>query len=201
MTAQHLTARGERTRARIVAAAASVIDTRGVDAASCEQILGLAEASKSQLYHYFDGKEDLVRAVIDLRFGEAVEQQRPWLAHLDSFDGIRAWFDGLIELNTAYGSPGCILGTLAAELADRDEQARSDLARCFTVLESYLTEGLRAMQARGELAADADPEALASGAYAAMQGGLLQAKARKDPRQLVHALDAAFTYLRSASTG
>jgi AcrR family transcriptional regulator len=45
MPAQHLTARGERTRARIVAAAASVIDTRGVDAASCEQILGLAEAS------------------------------------------------------------------------------------------------------------------------------------------------------------
>ena len=200
MDTQHLTARGERTRARIVATAASVIEDRGVEAASCEQILALAKASKSQLYHYFHGKDELVRAVIDLRFREALECQQPWLAHLDTFDGIRAWFDALIELNRASGSPGCILGTLAAELADRDEAARCDLAQCFTALEGYLTEGLRAMQARGELTADADPETLAGGAYAAMQGGLLQAKARKDPQLLVHALDAAFTYLRSAST-
>ena len=61
----------------------------------------------------------------------------------------------------------------------------------------YLIEGLRAMQARGELEAAAEPEVLASGTFAALQGGLLQAKARQDPRQLVNALDAAFTYLRS----
>jgi TetR/AcrR family transcriptional repressor of nem operon len=201
MDTQHLTARGERTRARIVATAASVMEDRGVEAASCEQILALAKASKSQLYHYFHGKDELVRAVIELRFREALEHQQPWLEHLDTFDGIRTWFDAIIELNRASGTPGCILGTLAAELADRDEAARCDLAQCFTALEGYLTEGLRAMQARGELTNDADPETLASGAYAAMQGGLLQAKARKDPQLLVHALDAAFTYLRSASTG
>ena len=197
METQHLTAKGERSRARIVEAAATVIADRGVDAASCDQILALAGASKSQLYHYFRGKEDLVRAVIQLRFEQVLEFQHSWLTNLDTFEGIREWFDGVIEMNRAAGSPGCVLATISAEIADRDEQARCDVAYCFETWEAYLADGLRAMRARGELATSAEPEVLASGAFAALQGGLLQAKARQDPQQLANALDAAYTYLRS----
>lgn len=200
MTKQPLTARGQQTRARIVEAAARVMAAEGVEGATCDEILAAARASKSQLYHYFDGKDELVHAVIGLRFEEAVSTQLALLEHLDSLEGLRAWFDWVVETNVAAGMPGCVLGTLAAEIADRDDTARDVLAGCFEALEGYVVRGLTAMQERGELAVDASPEAVGSAVFAAMQGGLLQAKARRRPELLGYALDAAEAYVRSFAT-
>ena len=58
------TERGRRTRDRIVAAAAALIERQGAEATGLDQVLAEANASKSQLYHYFTDKQDLVRAVI-----------------------------------------------------------------------------------------------------------------------------------------
>ena len=60
-----LTPKGERTRARIVAAAARLIYERGVAGTTLEDVRTAAEVSGSQLSHYFAGKDELVQAVID----------------------------------------------------------------------------------------------------------------------------------------
>ena len=59
-----LTAKGERTRARIVEAAAGLIFERGVAGTSLDDIRSAAGVSGSQLSHYFAGKDELVQAVI-----------------------------------------------------------------------------------------------------------------------------------------
>jgi TetR/AcrR family transcriptional regulator, transcriptional repressor for nem operon len=192
-----LTERGRRSRERIVDAAATVVAERGAEGASLDQILAAAGASKSQLYHYFSDKSDLVRAVIAQRFGETVDGQETVLAELDSFDAIRRWFDMLIVENENHGCPGCALGTLASELADRDEAARADLVGCFAAWMSYLVDGLERMRARGDLIDRAEPRRLANAVFASLQGGLLLSKTSKDPQYLCDALDAAYAYLRS----
>ena len=146
-----LTERGRRSRERIVEAAAAAMADRGAGGCSLDQILEAAGASKSQLYHYFADKNDLVRAVIARRVGETLDCQGPMLGELDSLADIRRWFDWLIANNQDLGCPGCPLGTLANELADRDETARVDLAGGFDTWMSYVIEGLARMQARGEL--------------------------------------------------
>jgi TetR/AcrR family transcriptional regulator, transcriptional repressor for nem operon len=191
------TERGRRSRERIVDAAEAVIAECGVEGASLDQILAGARASKSQLYHYFSDKDDLVVAVIATRLDRMVEAQEPWLTKLDSFAAIRRWFDWLLEQNEAHGFPGCGLGTLANELADRDEAARAELARCFGDWQRYLVDGLERMRARGGLVPGADPRRLATAVFAGLQGGLLLSKTYKDTEPLRVALDAAFTYLRS----
>jgi len=191
------TQRGRRSRERIVGAAAAVIAERGVEGASLDQILAVASASKSQLYHYFSGKDELVRAVIACRFDETLESQMPWLTDLDSFAAIRRWFDMLLERNEAHGFPGCGIGTLANELADRDEAARAELATCFARWERYLVDGLERMRSRGDLVQSADPQRLATAVFAGLQGGLLVSKTFKAAEPLRAALDAAFAYLRS----
>ena len=60
-----LTPKGERTRARIVAAAAALIHERGVAGTTLDDVRAAAEVSGSQLSHYFAGKDELVQAVID----------------------------------------------------------------------------------------------------------------------------------------
>lgn len=49
----------------------------------------------------------------------------------------------------------------------------------------------------GKLSRRADPERLGVATMAAHQGGMLLPEARRDPRQLRIALDAAFAHLRS----
>jgi TetR/AcrR family transcriptional repressor of nem operon len=200
MAHEPTTDRGRRSRDKIVAAASALIDAHGVRGAGLDQILATAGASKSQLYHYFADKDDLVRTVIADRFQHVVAAQMPLLGKLDSWTAIRRWLDTLISENDEHGLPGCPIGTLANELADRDEAARADLAACFATWERYLVEGLESMRTRGQLVRDANPKRLATAVFASLQGGLLLAKTQKDIEPLRVALDAAYTHLRSHRT-
>jgi AcrR family transcriptional regulator len=188
------TARGRATRERIVAAACGLIAERGVAETSLDDVIERAGASKSQLYHYFQDRPALLRAVVDSN-GELVLGGLP---RLDGWKAIRSWFDALVELQVERGaSRGCPVGSLVGQLAESDEQARLALAAAFDDWERRLREGLRAMQRSGRLEPRADPEKLANVTLAAIQGGLLLTQARRDPGQLANALDAAYAQLRA----
>jgi TetR/AcrR family transcriptional regulator, transcriptional repressor for nem operon len=192
-----LTERGRRSRERIVDAAASLVSERGAGGVRLDQILEAAGASKSQLYHYFSDKEDLVRAVIARRIGETVHCQGPQLDKVDSLADLRRWFDWLIEQNAERDCPGCPLGTLASELSGCDEAARVDLTCGFDTWIGFVVEGLERMKLSGELDERADPRRLGAAVFASLQGGLLLSKTYKDPQYLRDALDAAYAHLLS----
>ncbi|MGO9956848.1 MAG: TetR/AcrR family transcriptional regulator [Solirubrobacteraceae bacterium] len=59
-----LTRKGQKTRQRIVDAAADLIFQEGVADTTIEDVRAAADVSSSQLYHYFDDKPALVRAVV-----------------------------------------------------------------------------------------------------------------------------------------
>jgi TetR/AcrR family transcriptional regulator, transcriptional repressor for nem operon len=138
--------------------------------------------------------------VIARRYDQLIDAQAPLLAKLDSWAAIRRWLDMWVDQTQATGYHGCPLGTLANELADRDDAARTDLAACFAAWEAYLVDGLTHMKDRGDLAPNADPRQLATAAFASLQGGLLLAKTHKDVEPLRVALDAAYAHLRSFRT-
>jgi AcrR family transcriptional regulator len=188
---RRLTRRGRETRERIVAAAAELIFERGVAETTLEDIRAAAGVSGSQVYHYFEGKQALVRAVIDHQAEAVLANQGTHLDHLDTVPGLRAWRDLLVEhQRTLQCRGGCPLGTLGAEVAEIDDVARMAVARGFGRWEARIRQGLRAMHARGELPASADPDDLALATLAALQGGLLLAQVQRDPRPLAVALDA-----------
>jgi TetR/AcrR family transcriptional regulator, transcriptional repressor for nem operon len=200
MPKEPATERGRQSRDRIVEAAATLIAERGAEGTGIDHVLAAAGASKSQLYHYFADKDDLVRAVIAHRYDEVIDTQAPLLAKLDTWAAIRRWLDLFIGQTNATGHHGCPIGTLANELADRDDAARTDLAACFTAWEDYLVDGLTRMQHRGDLVPSSDPRRLATAVFASLQGGLLLAKTHKDAEPLRVALDAAYAHLRSYRT-
>jgi TetR/AcrR family transcriptional repressor of nem operon len=196
--AQRLTPKGERTRERIISSAADLMFDRGVSATTIDDVRATAEVSASQLYHYFSGKAALVHAVIRYQADRVVGSQEPSLAYLDSIQGLRAWRDGVVEMQRqTQCRGGCPIGSLASELADQDEQARSDIAAGFERWHAGIRSGLRAMQDRGHLAADADPDNLALATLAAAQGGLLLGQVHRTTRPLEVALDAMIALIES----
>ena len=192
-----LTRKGRATRDRIVTAAARLTFERGVAGTSTEDVRTAAGVSSSQLYHYFDGKQELVRAVIAHQTEAVLAAQQPQLGAVDSIEGLQAWRDHVLSLQAGNGAGGCPIGSLAAELAEVDPAARLDLAEGLGRWAGAIREGLATMRERGDLRADAEPEQLALAVLAAVQGGLLLAQVHRDTAPLRAALDAVLAHVRS----
>jgi AcrR family transcriptional regulator len=196
------TERGRETRERIVRAAGELVTERGVAGTSLDDVLGRAHASKSQLYHYFGDRDDLMRAVARSVADDVVLGQRELFADLDTIDGLRTWADTLVALQQSrQAKGGCPIGSLAGQLAERDDGARLALAEGLERWESAIREGLERMAARGELRPEADPRAVAQRTLAAVQGGLVLTQVRRDAGQLRSALDGALDAIASLALG
>src|ERR1700733_9717299 len=91
---RRLTRKGQETRRRIVDAAADLIFERGVAHTTIEDVRAAAAVSSSQLYHYFDDKPALVRAVVDHQADTVVGGQENF--DFSTLDGLRAWRDFVI---------------------------------------------------------------------------------------------------------
>jgi AcrR family transcriptional regulator len=196
-----LTARGAATRARIVAATADLVLERGAAGTSLDDVMMATGTSRSQLYHYFTDKADLLRAVMQEQAQRVIKTERPELDAVDSIAGLCRWRDKVIEGLVAFDYAfGCPLGSLANELADSDPQARQVLQACFDEWEAPLRAGLTAMRDQGRIRPEADPAAVAEAIMAALQGGLLLGKTYRSSRPLARALDMAIDHVRSLST-
>jgi AcrR family transcriptional regulator len=196
--APRLTRKGQATRERIVAAAAQLMFAQGVAGTTTEEIQAAAKVNTSQIYHYFGDKRSLVRAVIAHQTDAVLAAQEPMLSHLDSLEALRAWRDFAVGLQQQLNCQGgCPIGSLGSELAERDADARADVAAGFARWESAIRDGLRAMHRRGELRPDVDPDHLALATLAAMQGGLLLTQIRRDTAPLEAAMDAMIDQIAS----
>ncbi|GLZ50498.1 TetR/AcrR family transcriptional regulator [Actinomycetospora sp. NBRC 106378] len=186
-----LTARGRRTRDAIVDAAAELMYARGIAATGIADVLAASGTGKSQLYHYFTDKSDLVLAVIDRQLERVLEAQ-PALAGED----LQAWASALWELHRDGGGPfPCPLGVFSSQV-ETDERWHARQAAAFTAWQDRLA----ALLARGQRAGRVDPtrdaDALAVGVLAALQGGLMLARLHRDLHVLELALAAAVDHVR-----
>jgi len=192
------TDRGRRTRQRIIAAATEVVAEKGALGASLDEVGTRAPASRSQLYHYFDDKSDLLLAVAEATNDTVLDGQQDLFHDLDTWDGLVRWTDALVAFQQDRGGRGgCPIANLLGQLGERDEGIRAVLASGFDRWETAICAGLVAMIETGELRPDADAAWLASSTLASVQGGLVLSQARRDPQALRRALDGALALIGS----
>ena len=201
MGVQPTTERGRRTRRRIVTAAAQVVAEKGALGASLDEVGARAAASRSQLYHYFDDKTDLLRAVAQTTNDAVLGAQEDLFARLGTWAGLVRWADALVALQEERGGKGgCPIANLLGQLGEHDDGIRVVLASGFDRWEASIRAGLAAMVASGELRADTDPDWLAASTLASVQGGLVLSQARRDARPLRRALDGALSLIATYRT-
>ena len=200
MSTEPRTRPGRATRARIVQAATDLVGERGAADTSLDDVRKRAHASKSQLYLYFDDRDALMRAVARATCEAVITNQADALAEFDSLAGIERYLDMTVADQVQKRARGCPIGSLVPQLAERDDDARVELADGYARWEQGLRDGLETMAARGELRTDADPSLLAKQTLAALQGGLVLTQVRRDPEQLRAAAAAALALVRAATT-
>ena len=192
------TAKGLATRQRIISAAAELVFAHGVTSTGIEDVQRQAGVSASQMYHYFTDKDDLVRAVIAHQTDSILAAQRPVLDELNSFSALEQWRDLLVDMQERrHCAGGCPIGSIAAELAEDNPDARADLAAGFERWEAPIRAGLGRMRDRGDLRPDADTESLALALLVALQGGLLLTQTRRNTAPLRTGLDTVLAHIRT----
>jgi AcrR family transcriptional regulator len=196
MPGQPRTGRGRASRERIVERAAELFAHRGIAATSLDEVLAAAAAGKGQFYHYFRGRDELVEAAVGYRCAQVLAGLTQALGSVSSLTELEQALAGFAAGFEQLGLPGCPIGTLAAEVAGRNEGARLQAAAGFDAWERLLADALARMRDRGELRADARPEVLATALLASIEGGMALSQARQDPVSLRIAVDAGLAQVR-----
>ncbi|MFE3943099.1 TetR/AcrR family transcriptional regulator [Streptomyces sp. NPDC059118] len=193
-----LTAKGRATRRRIVEGAAVVLRERGVASATLDDIMVRTSASKSQLFHYFpDGKEELLLAVAQFEADRVLEDQQPYLSHLDSWEAWEQWRDVVIKRYEAQGDE-CPLGSLFFQVGRSTPGARAIVIELMRRWQENLAAGIRSLQASGRLPDGLDVDARAAALLAAIQGGVSILLSTGRSTHLRAALDLGIADLRRA---
>jgi AcrR family transcriptional regulator len=194
-----LTAKGQATRARIIAGAAAVLRENGVAFSTLDDVLARTGTSKSQLFHYFpDGKDQLLLEVAQYEANQVLEDQQPYLGCLDSWDVWYRWRDALVERYELQGDH-CPLGSLFLQIGHSTPGARAMVIELMKKWQASLASGIRALQSGGHLSTSLDVDETAAALLAGIQGGVTIMLSTGDSAHLRAAIDWGIMRLREAS--
>ena len=181
------------TRDRILNAGRHLFWERGYSATGLADILQRAKARSGSFYHFFKSKEDLLHAVLDMY----VEALHPVIiepatrAGADGISRVFAILDGyrraLLETNCTYGCP---IGRLALEIEPANAPAMDLIAKNLTGWTTAVEALL--LQDRKRFRRDTNFAELSQLVLTVMEGGVMQARARRD----IEPFDASVRQLR-----
>ncbi len=173
--------RRTNTRERLIETAADLFCRQGYAHTGVNEIMQRARTTSGSFYHFFPTKEDLVLAVVDHIGGSLATGVfgADLAATSDPLERVFAVIDScrrhLADNDFALGSP---LGTLAAELSASHPQVRERLAGLFVGWTDRMEVLLE--EAGDRLPDDLDRRALAEFILSALEGAVLQARARRN---------------------
>jgi TetR/AcrR family transcriptional repressor of lmrAB and yxaGH operons len=172
------TAKGERSRARLVGATAALLQRQGYHATGLGQIVQESGAPRGSLYFYFPGGKEELACTALAESGEAMRQQLEAVvaAAPDPAaaveDVCRVVGENLAGSGYAHGCP---LATVALEAAADSDAVREVCATHYARWEHSIAARLVAAGAAPERAAE-----LATFVLATIEGALLLAKVKRD---------------------
>lgn len=169
------------TRHRIVMTAMELFWAKGFQSTSIADILSRTQVHSGSLYHFFPGKQQLLKAVLEA-YRDGIDQWllRPaWDGVDDPRERIFALLNGyrthLVSTDFAYGCP---IGSLALELHEPDPDIRALLATNFSNWVSAVEKCLDEMGDR--LPATTNRRQLAEFVLTVMEGAIMQSRTHQD---------------------
>ncbi|MBK9034476.1 MAG: TetR/AcrR family transcriptional regulator [Myxococcales bacterium] len=177
------TSKGERTRAKLTAATAALLQRQGYHATGLAEIVAASGAPRGSLYFYFpDGKEALACAALE-------ESGRAWR---DRLEGVIARAPDLGAAITAVCDElagalvdsdfrdGCPLATVALEASTTSEAVRATVAASYDAWLGSIAARVAALGVPAEVAAR-----LATFTLAAIEGAMMLAKVQRSVAPLI----------------
>jgi AcrR family transcriptional regulator len=185
-------AKGTATREEILDVAFELFVRKGYDRTSVREIARSTGLSQGALLHHFSSKEELFVEVLRRRDERDAGGYRPTKGEDISVDGLlsvvahNAQEPGLVRLYV----------TMSAESVDADSPGWAFFVERYQHLRDKLADDIRRQQARDELSAELDPNAIASLLLATADGLQIQWLLNPDGVDMGALLQQLWTALR-----
>lgn len=183
--------KGAETRARIVARAAELFNTRGYAGTAIADVMEAVQLEKGGIYRHFASKDELALAAFDY----AVELVRRRVsAATAGAAGPAEVLLGFIGVFRAYADDpplegGCPILNAATESDDTNPLLRARVQAVLQEWQALLAAAAARGVARRELAPQTDPQRLAVLIIATLEGAVMVSRLLRDPQPLVWAAE------------
>lgn len=187
----------QQTTETFVAAAMDLFHSKGYNATGIQEIADRAQRPKGSFYNHFSSKSEIAVHVIgEYHRSLGAAASAASATRSSALERIRAGFRGLHEEYLRHAmTRGCLLGNIAAEVADHDDEVRGSLSDAFRTWGEDLAALVEQAQEAGEVRGDIVPRDLASLLISMWEGALLQSRATASPDPVSTFLDTALSTL------
>lgn len=177
--------KGELTKEKILAEATRLVQQKGFEATSMNDLVEATGLQKGCLYFHFSGKDDLLLAILEKAKSDffqlvdtALEGRTPG-ERLDNF------LKAVLDYQKSMGfSGGCIFGNMALEMCDKDRRITVFIRGLFDEWIERIREVVKAAQHTGQIGSVIAPEVLARHIVMALEGGIMLSRLEKKERPL-----------------
>lgn len=170
--------KGERTRQYVIEKAASLFNQRGYEATSISDVMTATGLQKGGVYRHFDTKDELALAAFDYAVGILRERFVAAFRDLDSpVQKLHAIIQVYERIPVDPPVPGgCPMMNAAIEADDTNPALRQRAAGVMDDLRRVIRRTVREGQQRGELDAQASPDAVAVVLICTLEGAVMMSK-------------------------
>lgn len=131
--------KNKTTRKNIVEAADQLFYQTGYQHTSFADIADVVKISRSNFYHHFKSKDEILGAVINLRLENTLKMLERWEEDgKHPADRIQSFIHILLVNRAKIKRYGCPVGTLCAELAKLNHASQGEAVKLFTLFRTWL---------------------------------------------------------------
>jgi TetR/AcrR family transcriptional repressor of nem operon len=168
--------KGEQTRQRIVAQAASLFNRRGYEGASMSDLMEATGLEKGGIYRHFSSKEELAAEAFDYAWREAFElRMRDLDTVANKVQALKLFISNFIELHPPIPG-GCPLLNTAIDADDGNHVLRQRARRALRGWHKALAEIVALGIRRKEIRRSTDSEQVATAIISSLEGALMMSR-------------------------
>lgn len=188
--------KGIATKERILDKAVRLVNERGIEATSINDLISATGMTKGSLYFHFPSKEALSLAVMERAEAEFLEFLDASLTGRSPAEKLESFFRRIVEKHKSTGFVGgCIFGNSALETSDTDRRMAAVVGKVFETWSSKIQDIVRDAQDRGQVRGDVSAGALARHMVMAIEGGIMLARLEKSEKPLKDCLRSLRTLI------
>ena len=189
--------KGQKTRARIIAEAASLFNQRGFEGGSLSELMEATGLEKGGIYRHFSSKEELAAEAFDYAWKAALDTRMHDLDRIsNSVDKLKQFIANFIDRRPSVPG-GCPLLNTAIDADDGNpilrDRARKGLHDWRDRLRSIVDTGIK----RGEIRQGVDAKAVATLIISSLEGALVINRLERNREALVGAQSHLERYLET----
>ncbi|MFK8138700.1 MAG: TetR/AcrR family transcriptional regulator [Bdellovibrionales bacterium] len=187
-----------RKKQEILKTAYHLFRKQGYQATGLSEILEKSKAGKSQLYHYYSDKDQLLEEALQFYAARVYDETSRFMFNIEHLDEFEQLIEGVMRLCKSQNAiVGCFIGSVAGEMGGSNEKLRKLLAKMYDDWKALFVAGLERLKDKSLLSKDANTEELAEFFLVTVQGSLVATKINRDMGLIRRALTKSINYIRS----